>query len=450
MSTRPHLRLGLLFVAGCGAIGAACVMRHTGSEPTAPPVPGAPPTSTGPFALGVNEGISVPTRLLGQPSGYDSLAADLASDGVELRRLGARLVRGHSGAFPRLSQWSLSVDPGRLETEGDTWVRAVQAAELEPVLMVSPWPANQTASVTDHYVPDDLDAYAAYVRRIVERYDADGVDDMPGLRGPVRYYEVDNEPDVKFNDAPRGARKPFIPGTFCTPAEYATVLVTSAQAIRSASPDAKVLAVGLFRPYAESGQAYLRALVAIPGVVEAIDILSQHTYQGEPDGRRMAQGLDASRQILPLRPVWITESSTSLGRGVDAQEQARLVTVLVGVAAVHGAERLFWHTLTDPPAHTEGPGAGAGGFATNSLMQTLPTGGREDKPAGTVFAHLARALATHDLVGAVADGVGAAKLRDGSVLLWEGERSAPTGGVLLRTGAPLSAGQRAEAPAFVW
>lgn len=452
MSSRTLLALGGILLAGGLGVALWVGGGKKATPEVAPPQPAVslpPPPSTGPFALGVNEGVSVPNRLLDRPGGGEGLAENLAGDGRDLVRLGARLVRGHTGAFPRISLFGLTGHPERLETEGDVWVRAVQGAGLEPLMMVSPWPGNQTANATERYLPDDIGAYEAYVRRVVERYDGDGVDDMPGLLAPVRYFEIDNEPDVKFNDPPRGARREFVPGTFCPPAEYAQVVLASARAIRAASPEAKVVAIGLFRPHADSGEAYLRELVAVPGLSQAVDIVSQHTYQSEPDGRRMAEGLDATRALLPDKPIWITETSAALGGGVDEEEQARLVAVLTGVAAVHGAERLFWHTLADPPPRTEGPG-GAGGFATNSLMRTLQEGGREDKPAAAVFTSLATMLAKHDLVGAVADGAGAAKLKDGSVLLWDGERAVGAGGVNLRTGGALSPGETAKAPAFLW
>ncbi|HKY78566.1 MAG TPA: hypothetical protein VI688_06010 [Anaerolineales bacterium] len=35
-----------------------------------------------------------------------------------------------------------------------------------------------------------LDEYEVWVSSVVERYDADGVSDMPGLRAPIRYYEI--------------------------------------------------------------------------------------------------------------------------------------------------------------------------------------------------------------------------------------------------------------------
>ena len=41
--------------------------------------------------------------------------------------------------------------------------------------------------------PEYEDEYAAWVRGMVERYDKDGTDDMPGLRYPIRYYEIEVE-----------------------------------------------------------------------------------------------------------------------------------------------------------------------------------------------------------------------------------------------------------------
>ncbi|HIE11100.1 MAG TPA: hypothetical protein EYP62_05750, partial [Kiritimatiellae bacterium] len=38
-----------------------------------------------------------------------------------------------------------------------------------------------------------MDDYRAWIAALVERYDADGQDDMPGLRAPVLHYQVGNE-----------------------------------------------------------------------------------------------------------------------------------------------------------------------------------------------------------------------------------------------------------------
>ena len=44
--------------------------------------------------------------------------------------------------------------------------------------------------------PNNWSAYLDWVKAVVERYDGDGIDDMPGLKIPVKYWEVMNEPDL--------------------------------------------------------------------------------------------------------------------------------------------------------------------------------------------------------------------------------------------------------------
>jgi hypothetical protein len=41
--------------------------------------------------------------------------------------------------------------------------------------------------------PEHMPKYERWVQSVVERYDADGKADMPGLRWPVRYVEIGNE-----------------------------------------------------------------------------------------------------------------------------------------------------------------------------------------------------------------------------------------------------------------
>ncbi len=46
--------------------------------------------------------------------------------------------------------------------------------------------------------PCDMNVYQDYLRFLVERYDGDGDNDMAGLRYPVKYWEVGNEPELDF------------------------------------------------------------------------------------------------------------------------------------------------------------------------------------------------------------------------------------------------------------
>lgn len=417
---------------GLAALGALTLVAAGIALASAPVAPLPPPPATGRFALGVNEAVGVPRRLL-DGLAADALAAHLAQDARLTVALGARVVRGHTGAFPPVA--FSEVDRPRAVDAADAWVRALQDAGLDGVGMVSPWPANRTAQATDHYLPDDLAAYTRYVGRLVERYDGDGLDDMPGLTRPIRWWEVDNEPDLKWVGA--GDRTGI-----CPPAEYARVLVASATAIRAASPEARVLNGGIFRPHADNGEAYLRDVLAVDGARDAFDILSLHTY-AEDDGDRLAAGIRRARALVPDKPVWVTE--TSVSSDPDPDHQARVLVALVARAAAEGAERLFWHTLSDPPAGVEA----RGGLARNSLLRATAAGTWEEKPAAATFRRLAQRLAEDDLVGATPDGPGAVRLKSGAVLLWDGARVAPAGGWDLASDATLVAGITARAPAWL-
>lgn len=400
------------------------------------------------FALGINEAVAVPQKLL--RAGHftsSTLAEHLDRDAQRAAGLGARLTRGNSGAFPRTSWWAHQNEPGAAE-DTDVWVRALQAHGLDPLLMVSPWPGNRSANVTLSYVPDDMGAYTTWVRALVERYDGDGVGDMPGLTAPIRYWEVDNEPDLKFTVRPRDAARDVPPGSFCTPGEAAIVLIETAKAIRGASPDAKILNGGIYRPFASSGEAYLRDLVAVPGVLDAFDILSLHTYASDEHGDAYARGLRAARALAPDKPLFVTETSVP-SDGDDPwmtpEWQARMVASVVARGAVEGASAVFWHTLADPPILRR-----RSGFERNSLLVGAPDGSAVEKPAAAVYRHLAARLVEDDLVGATQDGEGGARLGSGALLLYEGTRTAPGGGVDLRDGTTIPAGATARAPAWMW
>lgn len=373
----------------------------------------APRTAaTGAEIFGINEAISIPKQWIDRGLiSSDQEAAALQQDAQNAAGLGARLVRANTPVYPYLDMMSMQKN-GWDWTRADLWVRAVQAAGLEPLMMVGPWPGNQTANYTDSYVPKNMDAYTDYVKRVVERYDGDGVDDMPGLSAPVRWWEVDNEPDLHDNHPPRGfggeERQNFDPKTFQTPAEYARVLVASARAIRAASPDARVLSAGFYTIRSADGRSYVSRLVAESGVPAAVDVVSVHCYFGEDSLDAVTQTLQAAKASFPGKPIWVTETSVPARgdwAGQDETWQARMVAAIYGAFLAGGADRVFWHTLADPPNR---PGArGDLPFATNSLLRVVndhpvsgnmagPGGVAQDKPAGQVYRRLAAALAHTD------------------------------------------------------
>ncbi len=361
----------------------------SGRSPGPPPRPVVP---VGPAlqALGINEAVSVPLRQeqrQGPPK-----ASRLAADARAAAGLGATWTRGHTAAWPRLShdRW---LREGRSWERMDAWVRVVQQVGLAPLAMIGPWPGNQTREATDRYLPQDLDAYRAFVTAAVERYDGDGVDDMPGLQHPVLHWEIDNEPDLKnLVDLRTGETDDF-----ASTAEVAEVTRVTAAAIRAAAPEAVVLGGGFNRVTKDPGLAYMRRLFAEPGVLDALDVISVHAYHQGPEVDALALTFQHTRAAAPGKPIWLTETSVpSAGRFSWQSEafQAQLAVATVLESLSWGVEKVFWHTLFDPPPQPGNPRPS--GTRTNSLLARQPDHSLRDKPAAGAWRALAALLAGVD------------------------------------------------------
>ena len=153
--------------------------------------------------------------------------------------------------------------------------------------------------------PCDMDAYREFVRSLVDRYDGDGVDDMPGLVLPIKYWEVVNEPDL-----PTGT--PFFTGD-PTEADYLEVLQVTGQEIRGSDPDAKVLNGGI-AILGDEQQRFWKTVLGESGA-SLIDVLTIHAVLATPEDNLIR--LNALKSGLGLeQPVWVTE--IRIARGQDA------------------------------------------------------------------------------------------------------------------------------------
>lgn len=453
--------------AAAGVIGCGLALTQRGRVPSST-APAALSMPTSPIAgfFGINEAISVPSALVfsARISG-EQQRAELAADAADTRSLHARTVRANSHTYPFFNHQRFSKAPQRALTRADRYFEVVGEAGLEPVMVIGPWPGIQTANYTDHYLPDDIDSYASFVERIVERYDGDGVDDMPGLLQPVRAWEVDNEPDLHNRVPPRGAKRTVDPSSFETPAEYATVLLATAAAIRRADPQATILTAGIYNIRSASGRAYLEAVLATPGVLDTVDAISLHCYSDEDSLEAVERTIDIGAQVAPGLPIWLTEiavASDDRKPWVDEDWQAKMVVGIHAVALARGVERVLWHTLADPPARAgkahEQP------FSSHSLLRSLhsswerelPEGTalREPKPAGIAYARLAEHLdgvSRSEIAELPASGGRLLQVGEDLLAFW-GEPVLPEGAWRtedLRTGAEAPAGARATAPAWI-
>lgn len=449
---------------------ANCAKAPTATGPAPAPASPASAARVGDGQLAdlfaINEGVAVPSALVfSQRVSFAQQKTEIQADAALVSDVGAGMVRANCHTYPFLNHHGVKRDPRAAQRRADAYMAALDAAGLQAVMVLGPWPCIQTANHTDRYLPDDLDAYAEFVASTVERYDGDGIDDMPGLSRPVVVaWEIDNEPDLHNSVPPRGAKRSVDPSTFQTPSEYAQIVRTTSEAIRRADADATILLGGMYNVRRKSGRAYIDAVLAEPGVRDAFDVLSLHCYSDEDSLDAVEQTLAAAAELAPDRPLWITEigvSSQGDQPWVSEAWQAQMLAGIYGAAMRGGAERVFWHTLADPPQR--GGRRVSNPFAHHSLHQTHQSawedpagvGSRPRKPAGEVYARLrdkvgdASASAVSPLPGSDARAIQVGE----DVYVYWGQAALPQGSwsvTDLLTGAvrTASAGETIRAPAW--
>lgn len=226
----------------------------------------------------------------------------------------------------------------------DALVATAQRSGLDVLPVLAPYrDPTVAAEAGRHYRPKDLDAYAAWVRAVVERYDGDGTDDMPGLRWAIGAWQVDVTPDklVELGD-----------GRFATVEDYIAVLDATATAVRAADANAQMV-IGAISSAAprDTGLQMLDAVLASPAGA-GVDVLA---FEYLPRALATAELRDAVRAMQEragTRPIWCTLAcsysrytprNATRDRGADQTTQAadmvRRTTYLIGtgVARVYEA-----------------------------------------------------------------------------------------------------------------
>jgi hypothetical protein len=164
------------------------------------------------------------------------------------------------------------------------------------------------------WIPIDIPSYKEFVKAVVERYDGDGIDDMPGLMNPIRYWQVGNEPNLSHQlRSPRS--------------DYATYQKITYEAIKEANPDAFVLMAGV----AGFPDSYMRGFDTFyPAVLQElngqyIDGFDFHWYGNAFGEYQFVDTMTGQNVLKEIRktlvdagfsetlPIWITEMGTYAG-----------------------------------------------------------------------------------------------------------------------------------------
>lgn len=165
------------------------------------------------------------------------------------------------------------------------------------------------------WLPVDEAKYRAFVRVTVERYDGDGADDMPGLKNPITYWQVGNEPD-------QSRRR-----------DFAALQRLTYEEIKEACPGCQVLIGGVPgspRNYIRNFDEHFAPILAELGGC-CVDIFDFHWYgnaTGDYRLRDTATGEDVVEHILGTladngfpsgMPLWITEMGSYSGDPADGR-----------------------------------------------------------------------------------------------------------------------------------
>ncbi len=185
--------------------------------------------------------------------------------------------------------------------------------------------------------PNDWKAYKAWLRAVVERYDGDGTDDMPGLEIPIKYWEVLNEPDLAGPSPEEEERLRFYKQG---PKDYAELLIKTSKIIRSADSSAKILIAG-----AAGGNSrfldFYKSVFENQETVAAFDIANVHCISNDDYQSFNVQPYKDMlvRQGIE-KPIWVTEAEAVVSDDPDINATQTFNSTKKALEL--GAEKIFF------------------------------------------------------------------------------------------------------------
>ncbi len=189
------------------------------------------------------------------------------------------------------------------------------------------------------------DKYTEFVKAAVERYDGDGIDDAPNLKNPVKYYQLDNEPDI------RGLAKGDWKG-------YANLLKITYDAVKSSCSDCKVAIGGWSQGIRGWRDFYSPIISKLEG--NYVDIFDFH-YFGFETWKRVPEQIKIIQQEFAKYgkepEIWVTETGTYTGTpcsqppGMNKticlpsqteKQQAESLVIRMAYSLAKGVKKVFW------------------------------------------------------------------------------------------------------------
>jgi len=273
---------------------------------------------------------------------------------------GARQAGGaYDRPFFELFEWGMiEIGPGVFDfSQTDSYILMVQAEGFHILANIQPFaywdqikchqdlpavqnPADPRLQSTKGK-PCDMGQYKNFVTKLVERYDGDGVDDMPGLRIPIKHWEVLNEPE--FQQEPLV----FFQGS---PQDYFEILKATYEAVKKADPEALVVQGGM-AGMMQVCTSFWQAVFDLGGA-DYFDITNMHSIgHGEHLNIPSFKKFLAESEIQD-KPIWITEvqyQQAHQTQNYSAADFAKILARSYIFALANGVEKLFYVNIKLPP-----------------------------------------------------------------------------------------------------
>ena len=197
-----------------------------------------------------------------------------------------------------------------------------------------------------------------YVYAFVQRYNGDGIGDMPGLTQPIKYWELWNEPDLRQGWNPPN----YPPNQFSGSAnDLVRLLAVGYAAVKAADPGALVVGpasaqtTGYGSQYVGNTHWFMWSWPEFraAGGLDTLDIISFTHYFVNSNWD--IPGFDEPDFILQMvdsgrggKPVWFTETGWVGDPAVNYQEKARsLVRLAILMWSTSWVDRLFWYDFQE-------------------------------------------------------------------------------------------------------
>ena len=173
--------------------------------------------------------------------------------------------------------------------------------------------------------PCSMENYKRFLLALVDRYDGNGQNDMPGLTKPIIHWEIMNEPEFRM----------FFKGT---EDEFVEIFNFSSKLIKSKQKDAVIIMAGAAGMFPESKKFWKSAL---PKIKNHFDIANMH-HITPPDGKCdkdfwVSEFSELLQTLNIDKPIWVTEAMTGVCRVIptyiNAFASGAEVIIDVGVNA---------------------------------------------------------------------------------------------------------------------